>query len=241
MCALGYHLEAHAIASVCVTLVRENAAALQPPRALWVPFPLGRPMGAPNAPAFQRRVLRAGLDLLRRDAGPVLEDFPDDAPASAEAEAPACPVSFGAPATASWSQRLTQERAALAPWYELSRRRRDGRTLVGLYAGGIDAALITLADCLQSDRVPDIGWLKPAIEDLKSYYLEALTAQPGRYAPEALDRRIWFETELGAALHELHRRYAAHPRLHPLARIVLPRAALEERPDEPGPDAGETA
>ena len=41
---------------------------------------LGRPFGAPNAPDFQRSVLRALLALFERPSGPVLEDFPDDAP-----------------------------------------------------------------------------------------------------------------------------------------------------------------
>ena len=31
-----------------ISLVRENTASMQPPRALWVPFPLGRPLGVPD-------------------------------------------------------------------------------------------------------------------------------------------------------------------------------------------------
>jgi len=35
-----------------VSLIREQTAAIRPPRALWVPFMLGRPFGVPNDPAF---------------------------------------------------------------------------------------------------------------------------------------------------------------------------------------------
>ncbi|MBX7201296.1 MAG: hypothetical protein K1X51_18160, partial [Rhodospirillaceae bacterium] len=80
-----------------ISLIREHSAALQPPRALWVPFMLGRPLGVPNDPVFQQRVLRAALGLLEREQGPVLEDFPEDAPfedLGDEPEGLNCPVSF---------------------------------------------------------------------------------------------------------------------------------------------------
>ncbi|MGB1538895.1 MAG: selenoprotein B, partial [Pseudomonadales bacterium] len=56
-----------------ISLIRENTASMQPPRALWVSFPLGRPLGKPGDPAFQHRVISAALDLLNRNDGPVLE------------------------------------------------------------------------------------------------------------------------------------------------------------------------
>jgi hypothetical protein len=42
---------------------------------LWVPFELGRPLGLPDDPALQTRVLVAALKLLEAEKGPVLEDF----------------------------------------------------------------------------------------------------------------------------------------------------------------------
>jgi hypothetical protein len=41
---------------VQISLVREHTEKINPPRALWVPFELGRPVGPPDEPAFQRRV-----------------------------------------------------------------------------------------------------------------------------------------------------------------------------------------
>ena len=64
MSAVGHYLEDEGIPTVGISLVREHSEKIRPPRALWVPFMLGRPLGAPDAPDFQRRVLRAALELL---------------------------------------------------------------------------------------------------------------------------------------------------------------------------------
>jgi len=61
-------------------LIRLHSEKIKPPRALWVPFELGRPLGIPNDPAFQRRILLATLQLFEAPSGPVLEDYPEDAP-----------------------------------------------------------------------------------------------------------------------------------------------------------------
>jgi len=96
--ALGHYIEREGVPTAQISLIREQTAAIRPSRALWVPFMLGRPFGAPGEPAFQRRVLRSLLALFERPAGPVLEDFPEEAPGSvAEESAFACPVSFAAP------------------------------------------------------------------------------------------------------------------------------------------------
>ena len=81
MSALGHYLEEAGIASVAISLIRPQTENTRPPRALWVPFELGRPFGPPGDPAFQKRVLLTALRLLERNDGPVLiEDFPDDDP-----------------------------------------------------------------------------------------------------------------------------------------------------------------
>ena len=66
MGAVAHYLEARGVPTTSISLVRENTVLIRPPRALWVPFPLGRPFGAPHAPDFQRRVLRRALALLAR-------------------------------------------------------------------------------------------------------------------------------------------------------------------------------
>ena len=66
MSGLAHYIEAEGIPTTSISLVRKHSEEMKPPRALAVPFELGRPFGAPNEPDFQRRVLRAVLDLLER-------------------------------------------------------------------------------------------------------------------------------------------------------------------------------
>ena len=95
MSALSYFLEDEGIATTGISLVREHTMQMLPPRSLWVPFPLGRPLGVPNNTAFQHEVIAAAWRLLDVVQGPVLEDFAIDAPPSAEPEQNwSCPVSF---------------------------------------------------------------------------------------------------------------------------------------------------
>ena len=74
MGALGHFLERQGIPTTGISLVREHTETIRPPRALWVTFELGRPMGIPGDAPFQRCVLRAALDLLARTDGPLIAD-----------------------------------------------------------------------------------------------------------------------------------------------------------------------
>ncbi len=230
MCAISYYLERTGIMTTGISLVRENAESMQPPRSLWVTFPLGRPLGVPSDAEFQLRVITAALKLFEREEGPVLEDYPEDAPLINIQSAPACPVSFQtATDHSTWQGRLAAELSNLQPWYDLGRRRRGGRTLVGVSEFPVATNLSRLAEYLDADQLPssELRWFKPAIEDVKTYYLEALTAQPGRYDQNKVNKTLWHETQLGAGLLKFYEGFSSHPRLHQFARIVLPRAAVD--------------
>ena len=111
--------------------MREHTAAINPPRALWVPFILGRPFGVPGDGAFQRRVLLAALRLLEAPAGSVLVDYPEDAPQprAEEMQGAACPVSFERTADrADPGAQLAREIEELAPWHDLAVKRRAAST-----------------------------------------------------------------------------------------------------------------
>lgn len=232
MSALAWYIESEGVQTTGISLVRENTEALRPPRFLWTTFPLGRPLGVPGDAAFQHRVIRAALALLDRASGPVLEDYPEDAPAVDAAESVACPVSFPPPPRepTSWAARLAGEMDTLRPWYDASVRRR-GRTTVGITKQPVDVLALALAAALDASEPPGQGRaLKDAAEDLKAWYLEALTAQPGSHDPAALHHTLWSETELGRALKALHDIYANHPdaTLRPMARGIAPRSALAD-------------
>lgn len=203
MGALGHFIEREGVPTAQISLIREQTAAIGPPRALWVPFMLGRPFGAPNAPDFQRTVLRALLGLFTHTAGPVLEDFPDDAPPNVAGETTfACPVSF-APAQTSVNDpaaAMRREIAQLAPWYELALKRR-GRTTVGVSGLGLDEAAAFAASYVgETPAAPYEAGLSPGValkrvcDDLKAYYYEAVAAQPGNLSPKEIDHWFWFET-----------------------------------------------
>jgi hypothetical protein len=71
-------IEGAGIATATIVLLREVAEKVRPPRALWVPFPHGYPLGRPNDPAIQRRVVEAALAMLEQPGPPpVLRDFQD--------------------------------------------------------------------------------------------------------------------------------------------------------------------
>lgn len=63
------------VTTVSLSLLRAITEKIQPPRALFVPYPLGHPLGEPNDKALQTRIISAAFALLMRTDVPVLEDF----------------------------------------------------------------------------------------------------------------------------------------------------------------------
>ena len=72
------------VATVQISLIRPVTEALKPPRALWVPFPFGRPLGPPDRVDIQLDVLRRTLALAHEPVGPVLCDYVEDEVASTD-------------------------------------------------------------------------------------------------------------------------------------------------------------
>jgi hypothetical protein len=76
---VGAEIERAGIPTVVQVFLREAAEKLRPPRALWVPFEHGYPLGEPNNPALQVDVLRQTFALLgEAGPGPVLREFAAD-------------------------------------------------------------------------------------------------------------------------------------------------------------------
>ena len=97
MCGLAHILEAQGIATIVVGLVPQHVKTMRPPRALVVPFEMGRPFGEPNAVALQRKVLSEALGLLdEAGPGPLIEKLEVDVAPVEAAEAWVCPVLFPA-------------------------------------------------------------------------------------------------------------------------------------------------
>jgi hypothetical protein len=215
---LGLYLEQEGIPTTQISLVREHTELIKPPRALWVPFELGRPFGAPDAPAFQRRVLKAALELLLAESGPLLADFPDDAPEAGMIEGWACPVNLPPPPSdeSELAAELARELEATRPWHDLWRERR-GRSTVGVSGLEIGQAAAYMAAFLEAEA-PDMprdgltpgALLKLVVEDLKAFYLEAAMAQPGNASSTALADWFWGETVAGRIMLALRPKLLQH-------------------------------
>ena len=63
--------------TVSATLVKEITLQLRPPRAVFLPWPLGHPFGRPGSAGQQRAALRAMLDLLETAEAPGALAEPD--------------------------------------------------------------------------------------------------------------------------------------------------------------------
>ncbi len=213
---LAHFIEEEGVPTAGISLIRPQTEVIKPPRALWVPFELGRPMGAPNNITFQRRVLDALLKLFEAPEGPVLEDFPEDEPETDALTVLACPVDFSrgeveTEETDQMEAAFHREMMAMRPWYDMAVAKRK-RTTVGV--SGID--LDKLGDFIYAfvkgkepdnprDDIALAYTLKLAAEDLKSYYIEGITAQPGQEdaSSRALKEWFWDETMAGKVLLEL--------------------------------------
>ena len=68
-------IEYAGITTVSISLLREITEKIRPPRALFVPYPLGYPLGEPNDPPLQLRIMQTAFDLLPRTDAPLLETF----------------------------------------------------------------------------------------------------------------------------------------------------------------------
>ena len=236
MGALAYYLELAGMPTTQISLIREHTEAIRPPRALWVPFMLGRPLGAPNDPEFQTRVLRAALKLLDAPSGPVLEDYPEDAPSDPLGAQPeqVCPVSFARQVDENnLGDVFLREVEELAPWHDRALERRH-RTTVGLTGQPIVQAAQILKSFLDGapeslDGYTPAQTLKLAMEDVRAYYQEAAAARPGSLDANVVQRWFWNETAAGKMFLAIQKACAASEEksFQALsATSVVPRAVL---------------
>ena len=215
MGALANFIERAGVATASISLIREQSEAVRPPRALWVPFALGRPLGSAADPEFQKQVLRSALGMLATATEPTIEDYPVEAPVEAAPGEWACPVSFAVAEDSSITARLVAEVTRLAPWSSETRAAR-GRTLFGVTGAGpeqihsLARAFGSIAETGNLTELPAEGveWafdmpllIRHLADDLRTFYHEAIAAQPGPSAPnhEALNDWIFGGTALGDA------------------------------------------
>lgn len=203
-------LEERGLPTTVIALVLPQVEKTRPPRAVMVPFMLGRPLGEPNDAGFQRRVLEQALGLLVRTDGPViLEHFPDDnlsrfdRPGWEPAMALPSPAELLAPAE--WEAALRAELALVQPAWERFRLR-FGRTTVGL-AGQPPDAWPSFATAFLAGELPRVRLHEtPALalrflaDDLKALYSEAVQADGMPPSARQIDTWFWRRTAAGRLL-----------------------------------------
>lgn len=210
MSALGRYLEDEKIATVAIALIRPQAENTKPPRALWVPFELGRPIGSPTDPMFQKRVVLAALGMLVDQGGPIrIVDFSSDDPRAQADPTWLPPATLTLKADAPLASRLEEEIALLNNAHQ-GWLAQYGHSSVGLSGLSIDGAAKYVADWLRGKAPPSPreGFSAPlvlrfAVDDLKAYCLEAAGAGVTKPSSKQLSGWLWNDTATGAALHAL--------------------------------------
>jgi len=179
---------------------------MAPPRALWVPFELGRPVGPPANPEFQHEVLEQALRLVETAGNTTIEDFAKNDP-----RAVACPA-WSAPALKDHAT-IAEECAELKPSYQCQCVDKS-RTSVGVAKIPI-TELATLFDEVYTQNsfqklredISENLMFRLAIDDLKAYYIEAALADHNSPSSQQLYDWLWQDTLLGRQLRELRHRF----------------------------------
>ena len=199
MSTLAHVFEAAGLATVTLASMRPVVEAMAVPRALFCDFPLGRPLGKPNDPAFQRNVLDRAFSMLTESAGPVLIDHPkvivaDEMPVSCQ-----MPARFDASLPPA-----VDEAKGIRNAYDRAVERM-GTTSVGrsVDADGVPGALAVLQQI--ADGTP---WTEAEIpgkntiavcHDIRTYYEEASIELADGPAPGGRQAEAWYfdQTEAG--------------------------------------------
>ena len=228
MGVLAHIFENAGLPTTQISLIRFHTEHIRPPRALWVPFILGRPLGQPGDADFQLRVLRSTLGLLDEPAGPVLVDHDEDAEGSIELDGTSCPINWARVAhDGGLRARLHDELDALGTWYALAvdRQQRTAFGTAGRTIEDVADAIVLLAEggAPPADR-PLGEHARLLAEDLKAFVTEAASAQPGTMSAFALKAWFWEQTVAGEALLAAYRAAAAHPdeNYRSLAHVMIP-------------------
>ncbi|MEP6626101.1 MAG: hypothetical protein ABJC79_16760 [Acidimicrobiia bacterium] len=211
--------ESAGIATVALVSMIEVASRMHPPRALYCDFPLGRPLGRPDDPEFQHRVLADGFGLLASATEPTLVRFPESL--DDEVDVPlTCPM----PARMDPSlPPAVDEMRGLRRAFD---RAASGGVRTALDPDEVEAALFAF------DRVvAGTPWAEAGIPDnpltaalaIRAYYEQA-AAGLSDHVPAARSAETWFAatTAAGALMHAALDELRAQKAPQPFWFYILP-------------------
>ena len=196
MSGLAHFLEDEGLSTVVIALVREHVVKMSPPRALWVPFEMGRPFATPNDVELQSRVLKSAFSLFDEPGSkPILKDYAEEAtindsvlnwkfPGKLDAKSPAA------------------EADLILPIWQKTQERRE-RTVVGIS----DMSLVDAVEYIDKYLSPHpminpkgmapVSRARFAIDDIKVFYFEAALADGGLPSSYQLNEWFWKQTLTG--------------------------------------------
>ena len=189
-----------------IGLVKLHLEKTTPPRSLWVPFELGRPVGPPANPEFQREVLEQALRMVETTENTTIQDFEKNDPRSA--------------ANPAWTAPGLKEHSTIADEcveLQSSYQRQcvdKSRTSVGVAKTPVTelAALFDEAYSQNTfknlrDDISSRLMFRLAIDDLKAYYIEAALADHNSPSSQQLHDWLWQDTLFGRQMRELRHRF----------------------------------
>jgi hypothetical protein len=193
---LAHFLEDEGLSTVVVALVREHVVKMSPPRALWVPFEMGRPFATPNDIDLQQRVLQAALSLLDEPGSePVLKDFAEEA-SHLDGD-----LNWEFPGKLGVESVIMEAKSILPIWHQAQKL--TNRTTFGISGLSPEAAVDYIVRYLSPDPMPNPKGMAPvsrarfAIDDIKLFYFEAALANGGRPSSYQLNEWFWNQTLAG--------------------------------------------
>ena len=211
---LAHFFESFGFSTVLVGFVREHIESIKPPRALWLNFPMGRPLGKPNDPEFQTKIIQSAFNLFNAPSGPVMEDYPEVIPVKNGRMGYALPVELVMKKSDigdidKMLLNVKNEIDSLKSDYQKAFRFR-GRTTVGASEMAIDEFADYIAHFVYG-KIPEsprkglgpIPQLKLVVEDLQAFYTETITHRDGIDDFETLGTWFWEETYAGKMILSL--------------------------------------
>lgn len=187
-----------------ISLIQLHAEKIRPPRTLFVPFELGRPIGAPRDRVGQRDVVLQALGLLdHMGPEPILQTYPDVAPAVVDDVWQPFDVDGE-------NTSLIDEFPLVYAAYERFVAA-HGSTSFGNSGLPAQAVIETVSGLLQGElidgkRLPS-KVLRFVIDDLKSLYFEAACAGETSLSSVQLGTWFWRTTAAGRAIATLRAGY----------------------------------
>lgn len=211
------------MATVAIGSIRGQIYGTAPPRGLFCDFPLGRPLGVPGDPAFQRRVIERAFGMLDRSE-PAVEDY-EVVIEDGDAQPLACPLPARMDRDA---HPAIDEAKGLRPAYDRAIAKYGNRAgaVRLLDADSIPAAIESFIRVAEGHpwKQADIPGIPARVsQDIRGYY-EMAAMEIADHTPAAWAGYRWFrdQTKTGEVIRKARDAMRESGAKEPLWRFLMP-------------------